>query len=137
VERLASHVGTNAFDERVAAEYEALERISIDYAVMEKADNILMARGTFDWDDVGSWPSLANHFAADADANVVVGRAATRDAGGNIVYSPERVTALLGVKDLVVVQAGGVTLVCPRSRSQDIKGLVRQLAGDERFRELL
>ena len=62
-----------AFAAAVRAEYERLPKISIDYALMEKADNIVMARGPFAWDDVGSLPALANHFAPDADGNIVVG----------------------------------------------------------------
>lgn len=116
-----------ALDAVMAAHYPALEKISIDYAVMERADNIAVARGTFRWYDVGSWPAVADHFPADADGNVCVGRCATLGAGANIVVSRERLTALIGVCDLVVVQAANATLVCARDRAQDVRALVRQL----------
>jgi mannose-1-phosphate guanylyltransferase len=127
IDQLAGVAGTAAFDAALAAAYDGLEKISIDYALMEKADNILMVRGQFAWDDVGSWPALENHFERNADGNIALGDCAALDASGNLVYSKDRLTALIGVHDLVVVQAEGVTLICPRDRAQDIKQLVVQL----------
>ncbi len=126
-QRLEAHVDRPTFGRELEKEYAGLTKISVDYALMEKADNIVMARGVFRWDDVGSWEALANHFEADADGNVRVGLSETLDAGGNVVFSRDRLTALIGVKDLVVVQAEGATLVCHRSRVQDVKRLVTQL----------
>jgi len=126
-------IGTPQFETRLREVYEPLERISIDYAVMEKSDNILMARGKFAWGDVGTWTAIENHFEADAAGNTIVGRAETVDSGNNIVVSEGRVTALLGVDDLVVVHAEHATLICTRDRAEDIKQLVAQLkdAGHE------
>lgn len=137
MDRLAPSVGTDSFPEDVAAEYSRLEKISIDYALMEKADNIVVARGTFEWDDLGSWPALAGHIDSDPDGNVVVGDLQALDAGDNIVVSQDRLTALIGVKDLVVVQARGVTLICPKDRAQDVKAMVDKLAADGGYGEVL
>lgn len=121
-------VDTPRFLCTLAREYDRLEKISVDYAVMEKADNIIMARGTFRWDDVGSWPALENHFDAGADGNVFIGDCEAIGATGNIVVSPGRLTALIGVEDLVVVQAEGATLVCTKDRAQEVKQMVQRLA---------
>ncbi len=110
--------------EGMAATYPDLGKISVDYALMEKADNIVMACGTFAWDDVGSWPALESHFEQDDGGNTRIGQVETLDADGNIVLSKDRLTAVIGVKDLIVVQADGVTLVCPKDRAQDIKQMV-------------
>lgn len=113
---------------RLEALYAPLQRISIDYAVMEKADRLAMVPGDFGWDDVGSWPALANHFPADGRGNVAVGQTVALDASRNIVVSGEgRLTALFGVDDLIVVQAPGATLVCRKDRAQDLKKLVQEL----------
>ena len=117
--------------------YTGLDRISIDYAVMEKATNIVVARGTFPWDDVGSWPALANHTPKDAQGNVTVGQCEAVDARDCIVVSEGRLTALLGVKDVIVVQAGGVTLVCARDRAQDMKKIVTRIRETGTYSELL
>jgi mannose-1-phosphate guanylyltransferase len=111
----------------LASEYPPLRAISIDYAVMEHTKNIIMARGAFGWDDVGSWPSLAGHFAADQDGNIIVGSCEEMESENNIVVSENRLTALIGVRGLVVVQSDGVTLVCPKERAQDVKKLLRRI----------
>jgi mannose-1-phosphate guanylyltransferase len=136
-QRLAPHIGGPDFKAALAREYEAVERISVDYAIMERATNIVMARGTFAWDDVGTWPALGDHFPTDASGNVCIGQCEVLDGSGNVVVSPHRLTALLGVRDLVVVQAEGATLVCPKSRAQDVKKLVQVLAANPQYRHLL
>jgi mannose-1-phosphate guanylyltransferase len=113
---------------RLAPLYAGLRSISIDYAVMEHAGNVVVADGLFGWDDVGAWPAVAGHFAPDADDNVIIGACETLDAAGNVVVSEERLTALIGVSNLVVVQSGNATLICPRERAQEVKQLVQRLA---------
>ena len=124
---LAQAARRPGFDEAVRAAYAGIEKISIDYALMEKADNILMLPADFHWDDVGSWTALRNHFPPDDRDNVAIGDCVALDAEGNTVYSPGRLTALLGVRDLVVVQAEGVTLICRSDRAEHVKRLVQQL----------
>ena len=137
MDALAPTIGTDSFLTELTQQFEALDKISIDYALMEKADNILMARGVFSWDDVGSWPAIENHFDKDPSDNVLIGACEQVDASGNIVVSKERVTALLGVKDLVVVQAEGVTLVCNKNSAQDVKRLVEQLRKNPDYAQYL
>ncbi|WP_160300739.1 mannose-1-phosphate guanylyltransferase [Kiritimatiella glycovorans] len=137
MDELSAAAEAGTLDEAMARTYPELEKISIDYALMEKASNIVMARGTFAWDDVGSWPAVRNHWAADEAGNTVQGTCETLDGGGNIVYSPDRLTALIGMEDTVVVQAEGVTLVCPRDRAQDVKKLVGKLREKQGYENLL
>ncbi len=135
--RLAAVGGGEAFATAVGREYAQLKKISIDYALMEKADNIVMAVGQFAWDDVGSWPALENHLPKDTSGNALRGDCEALDSSGNIVLSEGRLTALIGVKDLVVVQAEGVTLVCPKDRAQDVKKMVERLRADGRREQVL
>ena len=137
IDRLAGAVGSADFSSVMAHEYENLEKISIDYALMEKARNVVMAKGEFRWDDVGSWSALEDHLPKDASGNVVVGSCEQVQSNGNVVVSKDRLTALVGVHDLVVVQGDGVTLVCPKDRAQDVKKLVEKLRSDPRYREVL
>lgn len=137
IDRLVPIVDTPQWEAALAREYDTLEKISIDYALMEKADNIWMVKGAFAWDDVGSWPALANHFERNADGNVAIGDCAAVDANGNIVYSKGRLTALIGVSDLVVVQADEVTLICPRDRAQEVKKMVEKLRQSGRHDQVL
>lgn len=120
--------GTDKFDDALAEEYGKLEKISIDYAIMEKADNIIMARGTFRWYDVGSWPALEEHFDVDKTKNVLIGQCEALESSNNVIVSNERLTALIGVNDLVVVQAENATLVCSKEKAQDVKKMVQLLS---------
>jgi len=115
-------------DSTLNAIYPTLAKISIDYAVMEHAKNIVVAEGNFGWDDVGTWSALAGHFAPDIEGNIAIGGTETLDARNNIIVSENHLTAVIGVDNLVVVQAPGVTLVCPKSRAQEVRALVRRVA---------
>jgi len=115
------------FQAALKKDFPNLEKISIDYAVMEKAENIVVCKGAFSWDDVGSWPALETHLPQDKAGNATMGDVETLDSAHNIVVSEGRLTALIGVENLVVVQADGVTLVCEKSRAQEIKALLAKL----------
>jgi mannose-1-phosphate guanylyltransferase len=105
--------------------------ISIDFAVMEKADNVLTIPAAFDWDDVGEWPAVARHYEADAGGNVSRGKSVLKDSSGNIIFSDEgHLVALLGVDDLIVVRTEDATLVCHKDQAQKIKELV-SVVGEE------
>lgn len=129
---LTPAIGTARFAETLKKVYEPLTKISIDYAVMEKANNVIMAKGVFSWDDVGSWPALDNHFPADPAGNRVIGEAELLDSSDNIVVSQPRFTAMIGVSNLVVVQTEDVTLICPKDRAQDIKQLLQAVRKREK-----
>lgn len=132
-------VGSDAeFADALARDFPPLEKISIDYAVMEKANNVVVCRGTFAWDDVGSWPALEAHLPNDAKKNATLGDVELLDARSNIVVGGDgRLTALVGVEGLVVVQAPGVTLVCAKEKAQEIKALVTRLRGNPERAPLL
>lgn len=124
---------------RVLAEiYPTLPKIAVDYALLEKATNVVVFPASFDWDDVGSWPAVARHRQRDASGNVLRGRAVVEQGGGNIVISEgNHLTAVLGADDLIVVHTADATLVCPRDKAQDIKSLLKRLADDPNARDLL
>ena len=114
--------------EVLSARYPALEKISIDYAVMEKARNVVMIRSSFDWDDVGSWPAIGRHHPTDAAGNAIRGAAEVEDAADNIVVAEDgHLVGLIGVSGLVVVQTADATLICPKERAQDVKKLVQSI----------
>lgn len=112
-------------------------KISIDYAVMEKAERIAVVECTARWDDVGSFPALTAVTPSDAAGNHLSlhdGAAATALASrDNIVYAEGRRTvALLGVSDLVVVAVGDAVLVCPKDRAAGLKELIEHLRAEGR-----
>ncbi len=133
---VALKAGEN-LDAVLEAQYSSLEKISIDYAVMEKARNVVTMESAFDWDDVGAWPAVARHFPADEAGNVTRGAAMVEGGSGNIVISPDgHLTAIVGADDLIVVRTADATLVCPKSKAQDIKKLVKRISDDEQWKTL-
>jgi mannose-1-phosphate guanylyltransferase / mannose-6-phosphate isomerase len=100
---------------------------SIDYAVMEKTDRAAVLAGDFRWSDIGSWDALFDIMPHDAAGNVVQGPAVTMDATGCVVHSDGRLTAVVGVNDLVVVSTSDAVMVIPRARAQEVKQLVDKL----------
>jgi mannose-1-phosphate guanylyltransferase len=114
----------------LGSRFPALKKISVDYAIMEKANRVETLLATFDWDDVGLWTALPRHLNADANGNATRGSVVQSDARRNIAVSNGRVIALCGVEDLVVVETPDAVLVCHRDRVQDIKKVVSQLPSD-------
>lgn len=115
----------------VAARFPELTPISIDYALMEKASRVLNIEATFDWDDVGSWISVAKYLETVAGGNQTNKPISVIDSNNNIVFSDQdHRIALLGVKDLIVVQTGDAILVANRHNADDIKKLMKELPED-------
>ena len=127
LERWSAATGDGDFRAALDRDFPGLEKISVDFALMEHADNVLVCPARFTWDDIGSWTALDAHLPRDPAGNATLGDVLPLDASRNIVVSPGRLTALVGVEDLVVAQADGVTLVCHKSRAQDIKALLAAL----------
>ncbi|PTY00512.1 sugar phosphate nucleotidyltransferase [Opitutus sp. ER46] len=111
----------------LAARFPVLPKISVDYAIMEKARTVETMLAEFDWDDVGLWTALPKHLARDEGGNATRGTVLSADASGNIALSNGRIIALVGVSDLVVVETPDAVLVCHRDAVQDIKKITGQL----------
>ena len=123
--------GGTSVDDAMARHYPTLEKISIDYAIMEKATNVAVIKSSFDWDDVGEWPAVSRHEETDADGNTTKGDTVLKHAEGNIVLSSRgHTTAVLGCKDLIIVTTADATLVCHKDEAQNLKNLVREIGED-------
>ncbi len=138
LERIAGAIATPSEDRVLREAYEPLEKISIDYAVMEKAERIRVVEADFEWSDVGSWTSVADLRSqeADTDGNLLVGQAAALDARDCLVLSDDdHLVGVVGTDGLVVVHTPDATLVCPKDRAEEVKKLVDLLGkkGLERY----
>jgi mannose-1-phosphate guanylyltransferase len=107
----------------LAEKFAGLPKISVDYAIMEKAQNVTVAEARFDWDDLGSWTALPTHLKMDAQGNTLRGKVTVHDSHGNIAIADKRVIALCGVRDLIVVETEDAILVCHRDAAEQIKKL--------------
>ena len=120
------------------AVYGGLQKISVDYAVLEptaRGENdatVVVVPLTVDWLDVGSWPTLAQILTADVSGNAVDGATVLVDSQGNIIVSddPSHLVATVGVSDMIVVHTRDVTMVCPKSEAQRVKELVARVEAD-------
>jgi mannose-1-phosphate guanylyltransferase len=116
---------------KVETAYPKMTATSIDYGVMEKAQNVVTFTLDCGWDDLGSWTSLeslASVLGAEHAGGVVTGgNLIAIESHGNIVDTPGKVTAILGISDLIVVDTGKSLLIAPKSRAQDIKLVVEQV----------
>ena len=116
------------FEKVLRERFSKLPRISFDYAIMEKADRVLVVEAGFDWDDIGSWTAVANYFKNDEHGNAANGAITAVDSTNNIVFDQDGTTiALLGVHNLIVVRTGDAILVCHRHQAEKIKDLIGSL----------
>jgi mannose-1-phosphate guanylyltransferase len=123
-------------------EYPDIRKISVDYALMEKAQNVVVADGSFKWDDLGAWNALARHVKQDREGNAAVADFVHVDAARNIIFdarSEARRTpiAVVGLRDSILVQTDDAVLLAHKSQSQKIKQLVAKLAEHPRFKQLI
>lgn len=113
------------FAATVAGQFATLPKVSIDYALMEKAPRVLNVEAVFDWDDVGNWTSVGHYLNADVAGNQHNCTVSGQDSSGNLVYSQTgQHIALLGVHDLMVISTGDALLVAHRSQAESLKKLV-------------
>jgi len=111
----------------LAARYDTLPDLSVDYGLVEKLDNLAMVVAGFDWDDLGNWEAIYRTSDKDAAANALRGDVLARDCQGNLLISQSGKLACVGLSDMIVVQTRDATLVCPRSACQSVKDVVAEL----------
>ena len=125
----------------LAKEYPDVKKISIDYALMEHAQNVVVASGDFEWDDLGSWTALSRHIKPDAEGNCAVADFVHVDAARNIVYDARTKNrtpiTIVGLRDSIIVQTDDATMVAHKSQAQKIKELVKKLGEDKRYKHLI
>src|SRR6195256_4689488 len=116
------------FEKVLRERFSKLPRISFDYAIMEKADRVLVVEAGFDWDDIGSWTAVSNYFEKDKQGNAANCAITAVDSSNNIVFEEDETNvALLGVHDLIVVRTADALLVCDRHEADKIKDLIGKL----------
>lgn len=127
MERIAQLMQGDAPKQSVDEVYRTIAPVSIDNGVMERSTKAAMVPVAFRWSDVGSWGSLDEVASKDNAGNVITGRVVDIESHRSIVYADRRVVATIGLSDMVVVDTPDATLVCPKSRAQDVKKVVEVL----------
>ena len=138
LQEIKGALGTSRLPSTLSREYGKIQRISIDYGVMEKADAVLMIETDFEWDDVGSWSAAADRRAKDESGNAVEGNILAVETKNSLVISsdPQHLVGVLGLEGFVVVHTPDATLVCPKDRADDLKKLVEEVRAKGHDRHL-
>jgi mannose-1-phosphate guanylyltransferase len=128
---------SSEFHQAIKDIYEKAEAISIDYAISEKADNLVLIPGDFAWNDVGDWKVVYDLGKKNSAGNVILGedqnvQTVSKKAHANLIHGNHRLIALYGVKDLIIVDTQEILLICPKDNAQDVKKLVNQLKEEGR-----
>ncbi|NVM20821.1 MAG: mannose-1-phosphate guanylyltransferase [Desulfobacterales bacterium] len=120
---------TPQWGQAIREAFGSLDRVSIDFGVMEKAKNVCCVASRFSWSDVGGWLALKSHLPEDEAGNCCLGKPVTLDATDNLVFceDPDETIMLIGVKDLVIVRAGAGTLIAHKDRTEEVKKLVEAM----------
>lgn len=119
--------GTKKAQKVLEAQFKKMPATSIDYGVAEKSKNIAVVPSSCGWSDVGSFNAIPDVRATDAAGNVIDGNAFVIDSAGSVVLAQKKPVAVVGMRDVVVVDAGDAFLVLPKDKSQDVRKVVEAL----------
>jgi mannose-1-phosphate guanylyltransferase len=147
IERLSAHIGKRSYDAQLKKIYPQLENISVDHAILEKAAHgedptstaparVFVIPADVGWSDIGSWSAVYELQAKRSGENIFAGPGQTLDAEGNLLWSPNKFVAAIGVSNLVVVETPDALLICPRDRAQDVSKIVKSLE-ERKLKKLL
>lgn len=125
--RYNAAIGTPRETEVFEEVYEAVPRVSVDYAIMEHAEHVFVIPASIGWNDLGSWASLHDVMDNDEDGNAVAGQHVGVDTHNCLIHSRDRLIATVGLDNMIVVDGGDVVLVMPKNRSQDVKQLLEEV----------
>lgn len=120
-------IGTEDFDTVLPKIYSKLKSVSIDYGIMEKSNNVYLIKANFGWNDVGSWEAVYELSNKDNFGNAVTGEVYLESTSGSLIYNPKKFTAVIGLKDVIVIETDDALLVCNRKNAQDVKNVVDYL----------
>ncbi len=129
IQNIAHGIGTSEFQSSFEEHFAKIKGKSIDFAVMERHENVVVIEAPFQWDDVGSWQAIARLIEPDAMGNAVDGPYLPIDSSNMIIRSEsEHLVVTIGMSDTIVVHTPDATLVAPKSEEERVREVVKQLA---------
>ena len=135
---IAAAVDTENFEDTLESTWDNIHKISLDFAVMEHAQDIVVIPVDIGWNDVGSWDALFDVLKLDRNGNYFKGKGAVNviiDTQNTLVYS-NKLTVTIGVGDLIIVETPDALLVCHKDRTQDVKEVVNKLLTNKNYKYL-
>jgi mannose-1-phosphate guanylyltransferase len=119
--KIGETIDTPSYQQTIETEYGIIRGISVDYGVMEKAEEVYVIPGQFGWSDIGSWDEVYRISGKDDNGNSITGKVVQIRTSNSLIFSENRVVATVGVEDLIIIDTGDALLVCKRGMSQDVK----------------
>jgi len=129
--RIYQALETEEQEKVIKAEFEQIKKISIDYAIMEKCNNLLVLPLDLGWADVGNWKTVKDILSSTEEENVIKGKSINIDSKNNLIYSYSgKLIATIGIKNKIIIETPDAILVCDKDRAQEVKKIVEQLNED-------
>ncbi len=125
--KIEKDIHTNKFHSTLDKVFREIKGISIDYGVMEKANNVYVIKGSFSWSDLGSWDEVYRIKTKDKSGNVIMGDSLIKDSKNNLILSQKGFVGVIGIEDLIVINSKDGLLICKRGRSQEVKEVLDYL----------
>ncbi len=125
--KIGESFGTGNFNEVLEREFTSFRSESIDFGIMEKADNIYTIPGNFGWDDVGSWLAVERINDTDGDSNYIDGNVIAEATRHVTICGGKRLIAAVGIEDIIIVDTEDAVLVCSKNSTQDVKKIIARL----------
>ena len=118
---------TKKYSTILTERWELINPESIDYGILEKSKEIYTIKSDFKWNDLGSWKSLFNILSKDKDENYHQGEVISLKSNNNLVISPNRLTAIIGINNIAVINLEDTTLIVPHDKAEEVKNIVKML----------
>ena len=131
--KIGDAFGTPQFSDVLIKEFTAFRSESVDFGIMEKAENIYTIPGSFGWDDVGSWLAVERINKTDSAKNYIEGNVISVGSEHTTICGGKRLIAAVGLEDIIIVDTDDAVLVCSKNSTQDVKKVISKLKEQERF----
>jgi mannose-1-phosphate guanylyltransferase len=125
--KIDASLGKDSEQRTLKKVYASIESESIDFGVMEKADKVMLLKGDFGWNDIGSWAAMEQLWPKDADGNFLDADVVSIESSGNIIHSTKKLVTVIGLKDIVIIETEDALLVCAKDRAPDVRRAVEEL----------
>ena len=125
--KIEASIGKDSESRVLAKVYGSVEGESIDFGVMEKAGEVMLLKGDFGWNDIGSWAAMEQLWPKDKDGNFLDAEVISIESSGNIIHSTKKLVAVISLKDIVIIETEDALLVCAKDRAPDVRRVVEEL----------
>jgi len=125
--KIESALGKESESKTVEKVYQSIQAESIDFGVMEKSKDVVLLKGDFGWNDIGSWAAMEQIWPKDKDSNFLDAKVLSIESSGNIIHSTKKMVAVIGLEDIVIIETEDALLVCKKERAPDVRRVVEEL----------